>query len=65
MNTIIDEVLHVIYDQINGLSKELHTYQQRLDVDREDDTVSYLEGKIDALDWVTNQILEITRSKSI
>ena len=62
---VIDEILDVIYDQVKGLSNELSTYQRSADVDMEDDTVSYLQGKIDALDWVTNQILDIARSKSI
>ena len=61
---MIDDILKFINEQEKGLLYEQFTYMRRADADVDDDTIAYIDGRLDALRMISDKIMELSRTRT-
>lgn len=63
---MIDDILEYIYGQEKRLQIEQITYMKHSNADvTTDDTIAYIDGRLDALRLVSDQILELSCARTV
>jgi hypothetical protein len=63
VDAMIDEIQKFINEQEKGLLHEQFTYMRRVDDISNDDTIAYLDGRMDAMRLISDKISQCYRDK--